>query len=109
MATKKIKNNKTEKTEESKKAKHPLVKGPRITEKSALGAERGVYTFNVSLEANKNEVKKAMKALYGVMPERVSITQIKEKKVMRRGKIGTKSGGKKAVVYLKKGDKITFA
>ena len=96
--------------EDSKKAKtHPLIKGARITEKAALAAERGAYTFNVEDNANKSEIKKAIKLIYGVTPLRVTITQITEKKVVRRGKTGTKKGGKKAVVYLKKGDKITIA
>ena len=109
MATTKTKKNTKEVEDVSKKAKtHPLIKGPRITEKAALGAEKGIYTFNVGVNANKSEVKKAIKLIYGVLPERVSIIQIKEKKVLRRGIIGSKKGGKKAVVYLKKGDKITF-
>lgn len=110
MATTKAKKNTKEKNvSEKKTSTHPLIKGPRITEKTALFAERGAYTFNVEDHANKNEVKKAIKILYGVTPERVSITQIKDKLIFRRGVIGKKSGGKKAVVYLKKGDKITFA
>lgn len=110
MATTKTKKNKEEVVEDSKKAKtHPLIKGVRVTEKAALAAEKGAYTFNVEDNANKNEIKKAIKLIYGVMPERVAIIQIKEKKVVRRGKIGTKKGGKKAVVFLKKGDKITIA
>lgn len=95
---------------DTKKAKsHPLLRGARITEKAAIGAERGAYTFNVADNANKNEIKKAIKLVYGVTPERVAIIQIKEKKVVRRGIKGTKKGGKKAVVYLKKGEKITIA
>ena len=110
MATTKTKKNKAEVVDDSKKTKsHPLIKGARITEKAALAAERGAYTFNVEDNANKNEIKKAIKLIYGVTPERVSIIQITSKKVVRRGKIGTKKGGKKAVVYLKKGDKITIA
>jgi ribosomal protein L23 len=111
MTTTKTKKNKeVTVVEDTKKAKtHPLIKGVRVTEKAALAAERGAYTFNVEDNANKNEIKKAIKLIYGVMPERVAIIQIKEKKVVRRGKIGTKKGGKKAVVFLKKGDKITIA
>jgi ribosomal protein L23 len=47
--------------------------------------------------------------LYGVTPTKIAITQIKEKIVFRRGKTGVRSGGKKAVVYLKKGETISFA
>lgn len=110
MATTKTKKNTKEVVvEDTKKAKtHPLIKGARITEKAALGAEKGIYTFNVGENANKSEIKKAIKLIYGVTPERVAITQIKSKKIVRRGNIGTKKGGKKAVVYLKKGDKIAF-
>lgn len=107
MATTKTK--KTKEVVESKGAKtHPMIISPRITEKSAIGADKGAYTFNVTENANKNEIKKAIKMLYNVTPVKVSITQRTSKIVMRRGVIGKKSGGKKAVVHLKKGDKITF-
>ena len=111
MATTKTKKNtkKADEKVESKEKTHPLLKGARITEKSAIDAERGVYTFNVARIANKNELKKAINFVYGVTPERISITQIAEKNVTRRGITSTKQGGKKAVVHLKKGDKITFA
>lgn len=108
---KKIKNNTDKKEKESKDTKktHPLVKGPRITEKSAIYAEKGIYTFNVSLNANKNEIKKAINLIYGVNPTSVAITKISRKTVTRRGVVSKTQAGKKAVVHLKKGDKITFA
>ncbi len=109
MATTKTKKN-TEVVDSTKKVKtHPLLKSPRVTEKSAINAERGVYTFNVATVANKNEIKKAIKLVYGVTPVKVAITQIADKTVVRRGIESVKHGGKKAVVHLKKGDKITFA
>jgi len=106
--TKTKKNTKIDEVSNKKEKTHPLIKSPRITEKSAINAEKNVYTFNVAQSANKNEVKKAIHFLYGVKPERVSITKIAEKTVTRRGIVSTKQGGKKAVVHLKKGDKITF-
>ncbi|MFA5773449.1 MAG: 50S ribosomal protein L23 [Candidatus Paceibacterota bacterium] len=110
MKSEKAKKNKEETVDKTKKEKtHPLIKGARITEKSALNAEKGIYTFNVKPEANKNEIKKAIKFIYGVIPVRVSVTQIAKKTVTRRGVVSVKQGGKKAVVHLKKGDKITFA
>jgi large subunit ribosomal protein L23 len=108
MATTKTKKN-TKEVVESKEKKHPLLRGPRITEKSAIAAERGVYTFNVAQTANKNELKKAINFVYGVTPERISVTTIAKKTVTRRGIVSVKQGGKKAVVHLKKGDKIIFA
>jgi large subunit ribosomal protein L23 len=103
------KNTKKDEVVDKKGKTHPLLKGPRITEKSAISAEKGVYTFNVAQGANKNEVKKAIMLVYGVTPEKISITQIAKKTVTRRGITSVKQGGKKAVVHLKKGDKITFA
>lgn len=99
---------KEEKVDEKKVKTHPLIKGIRVTEKASLAADKGRYTFNVANNANKNEIKKAIQSMYKVNPVKVTITQVASKVVVRRGIIGTKSGGKKAVVYLKKGDKIEF-
>jgi large subunit ribosomal protein L23 len=109
MATTKTKKNTKEKAVATKGTSHPLIIGPRMTEKSAIGAEKGIYTFNVERNANKTEIKKAIKMLYGVTPVKVSVTQITDTVVLRRNILGTKKGGKKAVVHLKKGDKITLA
>lgn len=106
MAKEKVQSKKDEKKADKS---HPLLLGPRITEKSAIEADKGVYTFNVAPIANKNEIKKAIKIVYGVSPVKVSVTQVASKVVVRRGVPGIKAGGKKAVVHLKKGDKIAFA
>jgi len=87
---------------------NPHILGARITEKTAIGSDKGIYTFNIPTTSNKTEVKKAIKAMYDVTPIKIAITKITKKTVMRGGIIGSKSGGKKAVVHLKKGDKITF-
>lgn len=109
MATTKTTKKAVEKVVDEKKAKtHPLIKGLRVTEKAAKQAVNNAYTFNVAINANKSEIKKAIKMMYGVTPVRVTTTQIKEKITFLRGKLGKKQGGKKAVVYLKKGDKIEF-
>ena len=86
-----------------------IIKKPRITEKSGIQAEAlGVYTFEVTDKANKKNISKAIIELYKVTPVKVNITKLPTKTVFARGKKGTKSGVKKAVVYLKKGDKIDF-
>ena len=86
-----------------------IIKKPRITEKSGIQAEAlGVYTFEVTDKANKKNIAKAVKELYKVTPVKVNITNLPAKKVFSRGKVGRKSGVKKAIVYLKKGDKIEF-
>jgi len=85
-----------------------LIKKPRITEKASFHAEQNVYTFDVEQSANKTEIKKAIFKLYKVKPVKVNILQVPDKQVFARGKAGVKSGGKKALVYLKKEDKIEF-
>ena len=85
-----------------------IIKNPRITEKASFHAEQNVYTFDVTENANKTEIKKAIFSLYKVHPVKVNILRVQDKQVMSRGKKGVKSGGKKALVYLKKEDKIEF-
>jgi large subunit ribosomal protein L23 len=85
-----------------------IIKNPRITEKAAFSQEQNAYTFDVSVGANKTEIKKAIFTLYKVKPVRVNVLNIPKKNTFSRGIAGTKGGGRKALVYLKKGDKIEF-
>lgn len=85
-----------------------IIKKPRVTEKASFAAEANVYTFDVSQGANKTEIKKAIFALYKVKPVKVNVLSVPRKNIMSRGRAGVKGGGKKALVYLKKGDKIEF-
>ncbi len=101
-----------EKKSEAKDAKQALVfplVSPRVTEKASMLAEANVYTFNVHKDATKSEVAKAVFKSFKVKPERVNVLPIEKKTVRVRGKVGVRGGGRKAVVYLKKGDKIEFA
>ncbi len=88
--------------------KTKIIKNPRITEKASVALEQNAYTFDVSKSANKTEIKKAIFELYKVKPTRVNIVSLPKKEVMSRGIKGSKGGGKKAIVYLKKGDEIKF-
>ena len=82
---------------------------PRITEKAGLASEKvNAYTFEVEKDATKKTVALAVQALYKVTPKKIAIVRLPSRKVFVRGKIGTQSGVKKAIVYLKKGDKIEF-
>jgi ribosomal protein L23 len=80
---------------------------PRITEKAALSAAKAnVYAFDVKTTATKRAIAASIKEVYGVKPEMVHMLAIPKKRVWRRGKWGVTGGGKKAYVFLKKGDKI---
>ena len=85
-----------------------IIKNPRITEKASFGAEQNVYTFDITSSANKTEIKKAIFTLFKVKPLKVNVLNIPRKKIMSKGKAGVRGGGRKAFVYLKKGDKIEF-
>lgn len=85
---------------------------PRITEKAAIKTGDNVYTFEVSVRATKKEIEKAIAAIYKVVPVKVNIVSIAPRKIVqrsRKGSPGTRSGMKKAYVFLKDGDKIEFA
>ncbi len=79
---------------------------PRITEKATKVAEGNVYTFDITPNASKTQVKEAIIKLYKVTPLKVNVMKIRARKVFVRGKRGVTAGGRKAYVFLKKGDKI---
>jgi large subunit ribosomal protein L23 len=84
-----------------------VLRGIRMTEKAVLASEsRGMYAFNVTPDATKAQVTASVKAAHKVTPVKVRLVAIPTKKVFVRGKWGVRGGGKKAYVYLKKGDKI---
>ena len=87
-----------------------VLKNPRITEKATMHSDVGVYTFDVTESATKRDILKAVRVLYSVSPRKVAIVTIpkKWKRNMRTGKKGMQGGGKKAYVYLKKGETITI-
>lgn len=88
-----------------------ILKNPRITEKTANVSIGSVYVFDIDPRANKTQVKKAVEMIYKVKPVKVNITKIAKKPVKSRKirKTYYKGGGKKAYVYLKKGETIQFA
>jgi len=85
-----------------------VLRAPRITEKATTLSEKGVYVFEVDVKATKHDVMRAIEDLYKVKPVKVNISQIPAKKVSskKRGVFGMKARGKKAYIYLKKGDTI---
>ncbi len=83
-----------------------IIKNGRVTEKGSMMYEKNIYTFDVVKSATKTEIKKAIFALYKVKPIQVNILAVPKKNINMRGKLSTKGGGKKALVYLKEGDKI---
>ncbi len=86
--------------------KGEIILHPIITEKSTEIQESGRYCFKVNKRANKKEVMKAVKDIFGVDPVSCNIMNIKGKRKRERYKIGYTSSWKKAIVKIKKGEKI---
>ena len=85
---------------------HKILKHPVISEKSAYLASANKFVFAVDVGANKIQIKEAIAEVYGVMPLRVNVIKNKGKQVNFRRIRGRTSDWKKAIVTLKKGDKI---
>ena len=87
-----------------------VLKHARITEKATMHSADGVYTFDIAESATKRDVKQAVQALYKVEPRMVRVVTIPKKmrRNARTGKQGMTGGGKKAYVFLKKGETITI-
>ena len=87
-----------------------VLKHARITEKATMHQSGGVYVFDIADKASKRDVMLAVKSLYNVTPRKVAVVNVptKTKRNMRTGREGMKRGGKKAYVYLKSGETITF-
>jgi large subunit ribosomal protein L23 len=86
---------------------------PIITEKmTALGEKLGRYGFVVDKHANKIQIKKAVKEMYGVEVEEVNTMTYAGKRKSRFTKSGVLSGKtnsfKKAIITLAKGESIDF-
>jgi len=81
---------------------------PRITEKSGILSQSGVYTFEITRGADKASVARAVKALYKVTAVKVAIINLPTRNIIVKGRKGTVSGVRKALVTVKKGDKIDF-
>jgi len=79
---------------------------PIISEKATVGAADGKYTFDVSMDANKVAIKKAILEVYGVEPTEVNIINQRGKTVRFGRKHGRTKNIKKAIVTLRKGDSI---
>ena len=83
-----------------------IIIAPVITEKSAIQAEKNVYTFKVASSANKIAIKNAIEAAYGVKVVNVNTLNTKAKKRRVGRYTGKTKTYKKAFITLADGDKI---
>lgn len=107
----------------NKKTPYDIIKSRYVTEKSRVledlkdnksnpsvsKCEKPKYVFLVEKKANKREIAEAIEQIYAeknIKVKSVNTITLKPKKRRVRGRIGFKSGFKKAVVTLEKGDDL---
>lgn len=88
---------------------HSVIKKPLFTEKGTMLKEKdNQLLVEVALSANKIEIKKAFESIFNVKVDRVS-TVARPGKWKRMGKsLGKTQKRKKAIITLKKGEKLDF-
>jgi large subunit ribosomal protein L23 len=86
---------------------YDIVRVPRITEKGArLKEKNNVLTFEVKVDANKVQVRKAIEGIFKVKVADVTTVKTAGKKKRVGTRVGRRSDWKKAYVTLKPGEKI---
>lgn len=83
---------------------YKIIVRPIITEKNTRLNEMAKYTFEVTEEANKIEIKKAIEEIFGVQVKSVNVVNVRGKLKKRRTRQGVTQGYtrdlKKAIVTL---------
>ena len=82
------------------------IRHPIITEKATILSDQNKTVFKVHIKANKKTIKKNIEKIFKVNVVKVNILNQKAKVKMRQGKKSIKSGYKKAIITLKKGQSI---
>ena len=82
---------------------------PNITEKSTSLSEYNKIVFKVHKNANKNSIKKSIEKIFKVNVVKIHTINLKGTTKMIRNKKTFKSGYKKAIITLKKGQSIDLA
>ncbi len=84
-----------------------IIIAPMVTEKTtSIKNINNSYTFRVSINANKIEIKKAVEKIFNVNV--LAVNTIRQRgKIKRMGRnTGKRADWKKAIIKLKQGDKI---
>jgi len=107
------KENQKKNQEKSKSPKKELQKAgievlfsPHITEKSISLSRQDQYVFKVPPKTNKIELRKAIEKKFNVNVIDVKTSNVRPKKIKFGKTEGWKKGYKKAIIRIKKGQKI---
>ena len=86
-----------------------VIISPTITEKATSLSEFNKIVFKVHQGANKKAIKKSIEKIFKVNVIKINTINLKGKTKIVRNKKAFKSGYKKAIVTLKKGQSIDLA
>jgi large subunit ribosomal protein L23 len=82
---------------------------PTITEKATSLSQYNKIVFKVHTGSNKKNIKKSIEKIFKVNVIKINTINYKSKTKVVRGRKSKKSGFKKAIVTLKKGQNIDLA
>jgi len=82
---------------------------PNITEKSTALSEFNKIVFKVHKGASKSSIKRSIEKIFKVNVVKINTINLKGKTKLVRNKKASKSGYKKAIITLKKGQSIDLA
>ena len=88
---------------------YSIIKRPLFTEKgSNLKESENKITVEVSKDANKIEIKKAVEEIFDVKVEKIATVNVNGKWKRFGRSVGKRPDRKKAIITLKKGEKLDF-
>lgn len=88
---------------------HEVLLRPLVTEKGVHRSTRNnQYAFEVSTQASKADVRRAVEELFNVRVEKVRTQNRRGKERRHRSRVGRTKDWKKAIVTLHADDKINF-
>jgi len=88
---------------------YTIIKKPLFTEKgSALKESQNKILVEVARDANKVDIKRSMEEIFKVKVEKVATINMQGKWKRQGRSLGKRPDKKKAVITLKKGEKLDF-
>ncbi len=88
---------------------YTIIKKPLFTEKgTALKESQNKILVEVARDANKVEIKKSIEEIFKVKVEKVATINMQGKWKRQGRSLGKRPDKKKAVITLKKGEKLDF-
>ena len=86
---------------------YDVIVRPIVTEESQIMAERGQYVFEVTLDANKRQIKEAVEAIFDKKVLKINTMIMPAKRGMRgRNEYWRSKQWKKAIITLAEGETI---